>query len=157
MFREPGHSASSMTSLPPSCRAIDLPIPRRAANVGQVRAWMFREPGHSASSMTSLPPSCRSADSAGPQMLAKSGRGCFRELGHSASSMTSLPPSCRAVVSAGPPMLAKSGRGCFQELGHCIFHDFLAAGLPSCRFGRAANVGQVRARMFSGAGPLHLP
>ena len=125
---------------------------------------MFREPGHSASSMTSfaagLPnlPSCRSIELPIPP-----GRKCWPSQGRdaftceaAASSMTFLPPGCRAVVSAGPPMLAKSGCGCFRELGHRILHDFLAAvlpNLPSCRsielpIPRAANVGQIRARMF---------
>nr|WP_315180317.1 hypothetical protein [uncultured Cardiobacterium sp.] len=110
----------------------------------------------------SFPPGRPSAENAGSQMLAKSGRGCFRELGHcifhdflaagppscrfrraAQAAKTPLTPSRRAADSAGSQMLAKSGRGCFRELGHRIFHDFLAAGLPSCRFRRAAQAAKT--------------
>ena len=63
-------------------------------------------------------------------------------------------PSCRFRRTPKPPI--PSRRKCWPSQGadlsragpQRIFHDFLAAGLPSCRFVRAANVGQVRARMF---------
>ena len=114
MFREPGHSASSMTSLPPycpTCRAVDLSSCqfRRAASFDQVRAWMFREPGHSASSMTSF-----------------------------AAGLPNL-PSCRAAIPPGRKCWPSQGVDVSRAGPQRIFHDFLCrraghpAELSSCR------------------------
>ena len=84
----------------------------------------------------------------------------FREPGHSASSMTSfaagLPnlPSCRAAIPPGRKCWPSQGVDVSRTGPQRIFHDFLCrraaqpAELSSCQFRRAANVGQIRARMF---------
>ena len=179
MFREPGHSASSMTSfaagLPnlPSCRSIELPIPPgRKCWPSQGRDAFTCEAA--ASSMTFLPPGCRAVVSAGPPMLAKSGCGCFRELGHRilhdflAAVLPNL-PSCRSIELPIPP-----GRKCWPSQGadvsragpQRIFHDFLcrrAAQPAELSIYRAANSAGPQMLAKSGRGcfesraTAHLP
>ena len=146
MFREPGHSASSMTSfaagLPnlPSCRSIELPIPPgRKCWPSQGRDAFTCEAA--ASSMTFLPPGCRAVVSAGPPMLAKSGCGCFRELGHRilhdflAAVLPNL-PSCRSIELPIPPGHSASSM------------TSLPPGWPPCR---AVDLSSCRASIMQGS------